>query len=247
MALVRNSRSIFQNPGSFRGVFTFQNGNFIKGGLRNRDAGGFNNVFSAYPSGSLNPNTFIMPQKAGALASRTVSSGAISPFVNLIPAIPMDGSSAIVLTVTNAQLDQIVSFVANALLTMSGSAQLDAAISMQVNGALALTTSANIQAIISTLASGSMAITPNAVLTALAHMNAEAGGPTPLSPEGLANAVWDTVLADHQITGSTGKALSDAGGAGNPWSADLATNNTSGTFGALVQKLLTVAKFLGLK
>ena len=82
---------------------------------------------------------------------------------------------------------------------------------------------------------------------ALAHMNAEAGGPTPLSPEGLASAVWDTVLADHQEIGSTGKALNDAGSAGNPWSADLASNNTSGTFGYLVQKLLTVAKFLGLK
>jgi len=63
----------------------------------------------------------------------------------------------------------------------------------------------------------------------------------------LAAAVWDKALADHQTAGSTGKALGDAGGAGNPWSADTSTNNTAGTFGALVQKLLTVAKFLGLR
>lgn len=73
------------------------------------------------------------------------------------------------------------------------------------------------------------------------------GAGTELSPENLASAVWDEVLSDHLTAGSTGAALSDAGGAGNPWSADLSTNNTDGTFGSFVQKLLSVAKFLGLK
>lgn len=209
MALVRNCRTLFQNPGSFRGVFTFQRGNFIKGGLRNRDTGGFNNVFTAYPSGALNPNAFIIPQKPGALASRTVSKGVISPFVTLIPAIPMDGSSSMSIVVTDAQLDQIVSFVASALLSISGTAQLNAAIEMQASAVLALTTNANIQAIIDVLASGNMSITPNAVLTALAFMNAEAGGPTALSPEGLAQAVWSSTLSDYTTEGTSGKVLSD--------------------------------------
>lgn len=73
------------------------------------------------------------------------------------------------------------------------------------------------------------------------------GAGTELSPESLASAVWDEVLSDHLEAGSTGAALSDAGSAGNPWSANLADNTTAGTFGAFVQKLLTVAKFLGLK
>jgi len=37
------------------------------------------------------------------------------------------------------------------------------------------------------------------------------------------------------------------GSISNPWSADLSTNKTSGTFGAHVQKLLTQTKFIGLK
>ena len=41
------------------------------------------------------------------------------------------------------------------------------------------------------------------------------------------------------------KAKTDA--ISNPWNADLASNNTAGTFGERIQKLLTVAKFLGLK
>jgi hypothetical protein len=44
-----------------------------------------------------------------------------------------------------------------------------------------------------------------------------------------------------------GEKVNDAGAAGNPWSALLVDNNTAGTFGSFVQKLLTVAKFLGFK
>lgn len=75
----------------------------------------------------------------------------------------------------------------------------------------------------------------------------DVGAGTELSPSSLAAAVWDEPISDHLTVGTTGKALSDAGGAGNPWSALTEDNADPGTFGALVQKLLTVAKFLGLK
>ena len=52
----------------------------------------------------------------------------------------------------------------------------------------------------------------------------------------LVDAIWNEMVADHSTAGSTGKALSDAGGAGNPWSSDISTNNDPGTFGELVQK-----------
>lgn len=61
-------------------------------------------------------------------------------------------------------------------------------------------------------------------------------------------SVWDELIANHLTVGTTGKALSDAGAAGNPWSAVVTDNATAGTFGELVgKKVLTVAKFLGLK
>jgi hypothetical protein len=53
----------------------------------------------------------------------------------------------------------------------------------------------------------------------------------------VAAAVWDEVLASHQDTGSTGKALNDAGSAGNPWSADADTNNDPGTMGEKLNKI----------
>ena len=60
--------------------------------------------------------------------------------------------------------------------------------------------------------------------------------------------IWDEPIASHLTAGTTGKALSDAGSAGNPWSSPITGNTDAGTFGELVgKKLLTVAKFLGLK
>jgi len=64
----------------------------------------------------------------------------------------------------------------------------------------------------------------------------------------LAASVWDELVANHLTAGTTGKALSDAGSAGNPWSSAVTGNTDPGTFGELVgKKMLTVAKFLGLK
>lgn len=68
---------------------------------------------------------------------------------------------------------------------------------------------------------------------------------TPMLATNLAAAdVWNYATAGLTAPGTTGKTLVDAG---NPWSASLASNNTPGTFGYFVQKLLSVAKFLGLK
>jgi len=64
----------------------------------------------------------------------------------------------------------------------------------------------------------------------------------------IQTTIWDEPIAGHLTTGTTGKTLSEAGSAGNPWSSLITDNTNAGTFGELVgKKLLTVAKFLGLK
>ncbi len=64
----------------------------------------------------------------------------------------------------------------------------------------------------------------------------------------LENVVWNALAASHATAGTTGKALIDAGAAGNPWSTSITGNTNAGTFGELAgKKLLTVAKYLGLK
>lgn len=52
----------------------------------------------------------------------------------------------------------------------------------------------------------------------------------------LVDGVWNARTADYVEPGTMGKALTDAGSAGNPWSSDVASNNDPGTFGELVQE-----------
>lgn len=69
-----------------------------------------------------------------------------------------------------------------------------------------------------------------------------------ISNPSIASAAWDSMIADHLDAGSTGKALSDAGSAGNPWGSPITGNTSPGTFGELVaKKLLKFATWIGLK
>lgn len=242
-------RAIFESPQNFSGAYRNQLGNLFKGGFKSRYVGGLSQVFGAHPSGYSLPHAFLLPLKSGAISSYTLSSGVISTNVNLIPAYNLEGTSSIFIDVTNAQLDQIVSFIASATLTLAKvDAALAAAAGLFANGSQVISlNSAQLGAIFSVLTDGQMVISSDSTLTALANMEAEAGGPTELSPEGLAAALLNAMLMDYNEPGSVGEALNNVGASSNPWSSDLSTNKTAGTFGAHVQKLLTQAKFIGLK
>jgi hypothetical protein len=68
-----------------------------------------------------------------------------------------------------------------------------------------------------------------------------------LSRSVLVDEVWDEATVDHQTPGTTGKALTDAGAAGNPWDTPVGTP-VPGTYGYyMTKKLLTFAKWIGLR
>ncbi|MFN7262829.1 MAG: hypothetical protein ACK5UJ_03400 [Pseudobdellovibrionaceae bacterium] len=173
MALVRNGRTTFQNPGVMTGTQSFQNGNFIKGGLRNRFTGGLNSTFGGYANGHLAPSAFILPQKSGSISTTTEGRGQLSPLAELIPARNLGASQNITLAVSNAQLDQIVSLIASALLNLTGSnAQLAAAAASSANATFQLAvTNALCGAIFSVNTDGTITLAPNASLSALGFMS----------------------------------------------------------------------------
>ena len=68
-----------------------------------------------------------------------------------------------------------------------------------------------------------------------------------INNENIQETVWNAPTVDYQIPGSTGKALIDAGAAGNPWDVLVGTPIV-GTYGYFVtKKLLTFAKWIGLR
>lgn len=194
--LVRQGRSIFQNPGTFAGSVYGQAGNVVKGGLRNRFVGGFSPVFGGYANGHLSPSSFILPQASGSMSSYTEASARIvQGAIILTPALPMGGSASLTMTAGPLTVDQIIAMIAEGTLVIAlDSALLSAATSMLTSGALTISGSAELGGIFDVIGSGSMVLVPNTTMTAKAFMEATAGGPDPLSPQGLANAVWERAV-----------------------------------------------------
>jgi hypothetical protein len=192
MALIRQGRNNFSgNPGVFTGNQSFQSGNFFKGGLRNRNVGGFDQRFSGYGNGALDPSSFILPQKSGSISSYTRSNSSLTSAALLIPALPMQVNGSFSLTVTNAQLDQVVQLIASGVLALTGSANLAAAVALEAASVFNLSGSALLGGVIPIQGAGVMSLSTNVTLDADAFMTASAGGPTPLSPEGLAASLLD--------------------------------------------------------
>lgn len=55
----------------------------------------------------------------------------------------------------------------------------------------------------------------------------------------IADGVWDEAISGHATAGSTGKALIDAGSAGNPWSTDISTGYTGTQAGNVLNSVKT--------
>jgi hypothetical protein len=200
--LLRNGRDRYQNPGFSRGL-AGDLGNIVKGGFRSRFVGGFGPIFGGYANGHRAPSAFVLPTTPGALSSYTEASAALTQgIVVLTPALPMSASGTLVLTVQTATMSLLAALVANGALVLTvNTAQLSSAVSVIANGTLTITGSASLGGLIPILASGTLVLIPdNSDMSALAFMEAAAGGPTPLSPEGLANAVWQKTI-DGPITG----------------------------------------------
>ncbi len=205
--------------------------------------GSWKNRLSAYgqlsgtPYGYLAPVSWVLPNKPGAM--RILGFGVSEGSVIAAGGRAMVPQGSATSTGT-LQAGAIVPMVPEGSSTSTGSIEMAGAAAMVPQGSA--TSSGSVQAggIINILSlTGSSTGTGSVTLTALGFMVPESGGPTPLSPEGLAAAVLDAPLADHNEPGTVGEALNNVGAGGNPWASDVASNNNPGTFGERIQKLVT--------
>lgn len=216
--------------------------------VKNRFFGGYAKQ-SATPNGYLAPGAWVLPLVAGGMSSYSQNPLAISVATSeLLIGKGMTASSAMTIAVLSAILDKVIEMIASGTLSISSAAALSAAIDAAASGSMSISvSSAILGGIVPMTVSGSLTISTDVDMTALAAMTAEAGGPTALSPEGLAAAVLNALLADFNDAGTVGEALNNVGASGNPWASALASNTTDGTFGAFIQALLKKNDFIGLK
>lgn len=180
------------------------------------------------PSGVRHPYAWVMPQKPGALASRStvVGSGNISATAqsgyNIAASISGDGG------VINTDVGLIISISA-AILASGGISS--AAASAITNMVANITGSGDIDATAAGLADLGAALTGAGLVvagnTALMDIEANIRGYGDLTPEGLRDAVWSAILANYPDAGTAGYTLANAGAGGNPWSAVIESGLTA--------------------
>lgn len=197
MALLSRNNFLFANPVKNTGGLSLggMRSNFSQTGrIRNQFAGGYSQ-YQGTPRGYLAPYSWILPQKDGGIstsASRIAASGSLNA-ATLGQGYPITSAMNATLSVTDAALGLIVALeialAASGTITdaeLAASAALVA--SMSANGTL---TNVELGAIVSMVTA--LQASGNLSATALvgAFMEWNVGGPTELSPEGLAQAVWN--------------------------------------------------------
>lgn len=158
--------------------------------------------------------TFVPPVTAGSMAAqRGVAS--VSEDAYLLSGGPMEGSASISMTVDGG-LSLVVGLSGTAaVVSLSGNGMvLKLTIGLSGEGSWSLTGSPNLAMIVPFEGSGSFSMTGTSDLRGLLSMEGEWTPYTELSPENLARAVWDSVLAQYQDDGTAGKALSTASSGG---------------------------------
>jgi hypothetical protein len=219
MGILGNYSVLHKTPGSFMSgtVASGDRENFSKSGdLRNRFAGdqGLGMArFSAIPNGYSPPYAWSMAQITGGLASYTQLTASIEKTNALLAlGVNIDADLSASIVETQAILALIVALAAD--LSASGNiTDANMAIILLLESALSASgsfTDAQLNNILGIMAalSASGVLTPN--VTTLVNLSATIGGPAELSPEGLAEAVWNYLKANPTTTGSMKEVLEKA-------------------------------------
>ncbi len=228
---------------------------------RNITAGeGITSDLVGIPSGYRQPAAWVPPQKPGLLSARNVITGSGSFSATAQSGKNIDATISGSGGISNAPLGLIISIAA----TITASGGISSATATALADMVAsLTGSGDVTATATGLADlgaaliGSGAITANN--TALMDIAATIVGYGELTPEGLRDAVWRAVLTEYPDDGTAGKTLTLAGAGGVDYNLlaeavwEYATRTLTADSGITVDeimtdpRMLTVAKFLGLK
>jgi hypothetical protein len=176
------------------------------------DGGGFARTASC-PDG-YGMNTPFPPVKAGGISGWSKPVAQVSMTCNLLNGGAMQGAGSMELSAPDGNLSMIVSMSGtSAVATLTGSNMvLRLTVGLSGNGSFQITGTNNLALIVPFEGAGSV-VTMGVGATDLRGLLSMDGEWTPfteLSPEGLANAVWGSLVDQYQGDGTMGKALGTA-------------------------------------
>lgn len=252
-SVLQKSCAQFTNGTSTAGAYAaIAPSNYQKNGMTVNRFGGPTGYadHSTTPNGYTPPYSFVLAKKSGGLASyKTMTATVVSTDALLALGINTSADMTATISTVDAILALIVALDANLSADISVTqAQLAIILLLQADlTASGSITQAQLINVLNLAASASGSIATTANITNLVNLSANISSLTELSPENLAAAVLNALLAEYNNPGTVGEALNNIGAAGNPWSALLSSNTTAGTFGKHVQELLKKTTYIGTK
>lgn len=202
---------------------------------------------AASPRGSYGPVARVLPRTAGEIAAKRGNSMALTiPAATLAGGLPGSGSASMSLTVSDASAQLIAAMTGSAAMRMSASGTVAGALFGSGSASMSMNASGSIGAIGNMSGTSHMVMSAAGTIMGIGYMSSgeESSG---LTAAGIAAAVWSAISASNNDPGTMGEKVNDAGAAGDPWNTTVPGAYGEGTAGALMGKLLTTSKFLGLK
>lgn len=193
--------------------------------------------FNSVPSGG---TAWIIAQVSGGLATFTILGTVSETSAVLAGGKAASASLSALISTTQAQLDQIANLAASIFGSLDVTqAQLAAvaAASASFSASIAIT-QCQLGAIVGLAAAMNGSISASANNFATADISASISSLTALSPDSLANSIWNSLAASFNAAGTMGEKLNGAGSAGNPWTEVIESGLTASD---IMRILLSVA------
>lgn len=250
MGLIGNRHSEFRTPArrTGGGHVVFLEGTKTVGGVRGRTMSeAFADQRIAYPIGYLHPHAIDMPIKTGGISTFNQVDG-----TGTLAGTGASGKNAVAALAGTGALDATGKLVVAAAAAITASGALSGSINAALLASANLTGSGTMAGAIGALGGVTAALAGTGTLTAASYATGTLEADIPgeegvLTAGSIAAAVWDALALDNNDVGTMGEKMNDAGSAGDPWSTAVPGAYAEGTAGALMGKLLTTARFLGLK
>jgi hypothetical protein len=206
-------------------------------------------MLAGQPDGTTHPSSWLMALQAGRISSRSTQitfSAAASGTLGL----PATGSTSITFTVPPADLQLVVSASGSSSITFSTTADLAGALAAQGSTSISFTVpSATLGAIVDAIGAALVQFSNSATVRATGNLSGDITPFTELSPQNLAAAVWETIAADFNETGTMGNKLNLASSGGIDYDtlAQAVWTYVSRTLTSGSNDCLTLPQFLALK
>ncbi len=164
---------------------------------------------SGIPSGRRHPQAWVMPVKGGGIGSYRRTDIAVNGAADGELGYPAAGATTI--TIDGSAIGGlIVGATGTATISVDGSAAIVATLNSTGTATITIDGSAALGAIASLSGTATMTVDGSAEIMGIGYMTGSTLQTEELTPTGIAAAVWNALLANHQGDGSAGKALSTA-------------------------------------